>query len=153
MKKYYSIKGRIILWVLFCFLLISSSILLAQEKEISITTSSEEALKYFLEGRDKQENIALNSAAKLLDKAIEIDPDFALAYLYRADSGGDFNIQRKHLEKAVSLVDKVSEGEKHWILARKAYADSDTPKMKEHMEHLMKLYPSDKRVQSLMGNY
>ena len=153
MKKYYSIKGRIILWVLFCFLLISFSILLAQEKEISITTSSEEALKYFLEGRDKQENIALNSAAKLLDKAIEIDPDFALAYLYRADSGGGFNIQRKHLEKAVSLVDKVSEGEKHWILAIKAYADSDTPKMKEHMEHLMKLYPSDKRVQLRMGNY
>jgi len=141
------------LCVAFCLLIILSLALLAEEKEIPITTSSEEALKYFLEGRDKQENIAYNSAARLLEKAIEIDQDFALAHLYRAYSGGGFNIQRKHLENAVSLVDKVSEGEKHWILARKAYTDGDTPKMKEHMEHLMKLYPSDKRVQTLMGNY
>jgi tetratricopeptide (TPR) repeat protein len=153
MKKYYSMKGGVILGALFCFLLLGSSILLAQEKEISITTSSQEALKYFLEGRDLQENLAYASATKLLDKAIELDPDFAMAYLYRAYSGGGFNVFRENLEKAADLVDKVSDGEKHWILARKAYSDSDTPTMKEHADHLMKLYPADKRVQTLMGNY
>ena len=40
----------------------------AQTGEISITTSSNEARELFIKGRDKQENIEFESAAKLLDR-------------------------------------------------------------------------------------
>ena len=46
------------------------SALLAEEKEIPITTSSKDALKSFLEGRDKWEFAESDAAAKLFDQAI-----------------------------------------------------------------------------------
>ncbi len=112
--------------------------LLAQ-KEISITTSSEEALKLFMEGRDKKENIENNAGNALLDKAIAIDPDFAMAYIFRG--GG------KNIAKAVSLVDKVSEGEKHYILY------SHGKQRKEHLDALLKLFPQDQRVLQMAAFY
>jgi len=139
-----------ILWI---FLLIVPMNLLAQEKEVPITTSSEEALKLFLEGLDKFENIERTDVASFFDKAIQKDPNFALAYLYRAYSGGGREVLRKNLAKAVSLIDKVSEGEKHRILYVQARADGQGVKQKEHLEKLLELFPSDKRVHNFAGGY
>ena len=61
--------------------------LLAQNKEVPITTSSKEALNYFLDGRDKFDNNEFVAAASLFDKAIQTDPNFAIAYYYRAQVG------------------------------------------------------------------
>ena len=69
-------------------------------------------MNFFLDGREKFENQEIAAAASLFDKAIEKDPDFAIAYLYRAQSGGGFNVMKKNIDKAVSLEDKVSPGEK-----------------------------------------
>lgn len=145
--------GRGIVCTLFCLFLIAPLILLAEEKEIPITTSSEEALKLFLEGREKRENLQTNVAAELFDQAVEKDPEFAVAYLYRAYSGRGFEDFQKNMGKAVSLIDKVSEGEKHWILAYKANSEDNGPEMKKHLDHLLKLFPSDKRVHLLSGFY
>jgi serine/threonine protein kinase/tetratricopeptide (TPR) repeat protein len=45
-----------------------------------VTSSSEEALKCYLEGRQASQNMDMESAKKLLERAVEIDPEFALAY-------------------------------------------------------------------------
>ncbi len=89
---------------------------MAQVKEVPITTSSKEALNFFLSGRDKFENIEFAEAYAFFDKAIQLDPNFALAYLYRAQSGSGYNVFRQNLDKAISFIDKVSEGEKLLIL-------------------------------------
>src|SRR5688572_14199599 len=57
-------------------------------QEIPVTTFSKEAKKVFIQGRDKFENSEAILASELLDNAIALDPNFAMAYLLRSQSGG-----------------------------------------------------------------
>lgn len=125
--------------------------LTAQNKEVPVTTSSRDALNFFLTGREKFENQETAVAASLFDKAIEKDPSFAIAYVYRAESGGGFNVFRQNLDKAVSLADKVSPGERLEILNFQAFADGNWQKQKEYLDQLLSTFPVDKRVQVLAG--
>jgi tetratricopeptide (TPR) repeat protein len=125
----------------------------AQVKEIPITTSSREALKFFLDGRTKAEDIEVVSAASLFDKAIQKDPGFALAYLYRSQSGGGIETFRKNLDKAIGLIGKVSKGEKLLIQYYQANDAGNNEKQEEYLDQLLKMYPADKRVQVLAGNH
>jgi tetratricopeptide (TPR) repeat protein len=143
--------ASIILWILFFVLPVN---LFAQGKEIPITTSSKEALKYFIEGRDKIEDIEFITAASNFDKAISKDPGFAMAYLYRSMSGsGGAKVAQENMDKAVNLAGKVSEGEKLVILSYQAGNDGNAEKQKEYLEQLVKLFPSDKRAQLFAGTY
>jgi tetratricopeptide (TPR) repeat protein len=140
------------LFVLIVFIIVPLN-LLAQNKEVPITTSSKEALKFFLDGMDRLENSEAVAATSLFDKAIQKDPNFALAYLYRAQSGGGYNVFRQNLDKAISLAEKVSDGEKLEILYYQAYADGNGQKQKELLDKLLASFPSDKRVQLDAGQY
>ena len=53
--------------------------------KIAITTSSEEARKEFLAGRDLSEKLRITDSIAHYDKAITLDPNFALAELGRAN--------------------------------------------------------------------
>lgn len=121
--------------------------------EIPITTTSKEALLLFIDGRKNLENLKTADAAELFDKAIQKDPNFAKAYLYRSFSGGGYQIFRKNLDKAVEFIVQVSEGEKHEILYTKAYADGDGVRQKAELDTLLVLFPDDKRVHDTAGNY
>jgi Flp pilus assembly protein TadD, contains TPR repeats len=134
------------LFILVVFMIVPIT-LLAQNKEVPITTSSKEALKYFMDGRDKLESgESPAEAISLFEKAIQKDPNFAKAYLYRAQSGGGYNVFRQNLDKAVSLIGKVSEGEKLEIQYSQASADGNGQKQKEYLDQLLKAFPTDKRV-------
>ena len=128
-------------------LFLSPIVLLAQTKEMPLTTSKE-ALSLFIQGREKAEN--LQDPGNLFDLAIQKDPDFALAYLFAGRTNQEF---RANVEKAASLVDKVSPGEREWILAAKDQADGNLAGRREHLETLLKLHPEDKRAHSQMGFY
>ena len=136
-------------------LLLTPATLLAQTKtgELPITTASKPALALFLQAREKMDNLETTTAATLLDEAVQKDPSFAMAYAYRAFAGAGFNLLRQNLDKAVSLADRVSPGERHWILAQQAQLDGNLPRAKEHGDELLKLYPQDKRVAQLAGNF
>ena len=138
-----------IAWIALCILSLNA---LAQDKEVPITTSSKEAREYFIQGRDKLEKSDGDAAILLFEKAIQKDPDFATAYLWRSWSGGGYNIFRQNLDKAVSLVDKVSPGEKLVILQAQASADGNIQKQKEYLDQILESYPSDKRVQLFAAN-
>ena len=125
----------------------------AQKGEMPITTSSKEARVLFEGGRERFDNVEFDAAAPLFDQAIQKDPAFAMAYVHRAQSGGGFTVFRQNLAKAVSLIDKVSPGEQHWIRAVEAQADGNSAKQQEHLEQLVTLFPSDRRVHELVGTY
>jgi len=130
--------------------------LLAQKKkpaEVPITTSSKEALALFQQARDKWDDVEIEAAASLLDQAIQKDPSFAMAYAYRALSGGGVALSRQNLDKALGLAEKVSPGEKHWILATEAFVDGNAAKATQEIDELLKLYPQDKRVHAFAGFY
>lgn len=124
-----------------------------QQSEIPITSSSQEAMSYFMEGRYKYENIQYATAAALFDEAILNDPGFAMAYLYRARCGGGFNVTQENLKKASDLISLVTEGEKYFILFQKALDAGDHVKQKENITKLLEMYPDDKRVQFNAGLY
>jgi len=141
--------------VLIIFLLhySSSSSVNAQDYDnsIPITTKSEDALSFYQEGLYKLENLQAFTAAALFEEAIETDSSFAMAYLHRSRSGGGFIVSRENLEKAVSLIDKVSQGEKHMILFHEALADRNVNTQKEHINILLDKFPQDKRVHYFAG--
>ena len=145
MSKLNSVFG--VIFIMLCFsLLFMPFNVLAQKGEMSITTSSKEALKLFVEAHEKFVNNESEAAAELFEKAIENDPDFAMAYLHLAFSKRSLELREQYFEKAVSLADKVSDGEKTFILFVKAWDKEDRETQQKYLDQLLKLVPSDKWV-------
>lgn len=125
----------------------------ASNRGVPVTTSSPEARQLYLQAQEKADNLELPAAAKLIDQAIEKDPDFAMAYLLRANASSALPVFRENLDKAVALADKVSPGERELILASKAQADGDLAATKRHLDTVSAQFPSDKRVVILLARY
>lgn len=134
-------------------LLILGSVFAKDEGKIPITSSSEKALEDFLKGRDLSEKLRAQESREYFEKAIAEDEDFALCYVYLAptmpNNKGFFEI----FDKAVALVDKVSEGEKLWILGFQAGVNALTMKQREYYQKLVQLYPKDERALNLLATH
>jgi tetratricopeptide (TPR) repeat protein len=125
----------------------------ANNGKIPVTTSSEEARKEFLAGRDLQEKLRLTDSIAHFDKAISLDPNFALAELNRANVSPTAKEFFEHLKKAVALSDKASDGERMLIQATEAGANANPTKQKEILEKLVAAYPNDERAHFNLGGY
>jgi tetratricopeptide (TPR) repeat protein len=125
----------------------------AKNGKIPVTTSSDEARKEFLAGRDLSEKLRLTDSIAHYDKAISLDPNFALAELSRAQVSPSAKEFFEHLKKAVALSDKASEGERMLIQAAEAGANGDPTKQKEIFEKLVAAYPDDERAHFNLGGY
>ncbi len=121
--------------------------------KVPITTKSEEARKEFLAGRDFSEKLRGQESLQHFDKAIALDPEFATAELARANNAPTAKEFFEHLNKAVALADKVSEGERLLILANEAGANGAVVKQKEYLDRLLAVHPNDERVRFNLGNY
>jgi tetratricopeptide (TPR) repeat protein len=121
--------------------------------KIPVTTSSEEARKEFLQGRDLAEKLLAQDSLQHFDKALTLDPNFALAELSRANASGSAKGFFDHLKKAVALSSKVSNGEKLLILASEAGANGNAAKQKEYLEQLVAAYPRDERAHFNAGAF
>lgn len=121
--------------------------------KIPVTTASEEARKEFLQGRDLAEKLLIQDSIQHFDKAISLDPNFAIAEMNRANVSPTAVEFFDHLKKAVSLADKASNGEKLLILATEAGANANAPKQKEYLEQLEAAYPNDERAHFNLGGY
>lgn len=121
--------------------------------KISVTTSSEEARKEFLAGRDLAEKLRITDSIQHFDKAISLDPNFALAELNRANVSPTAKEFFEHLKKSVTLSDKASDGERMLIQANEAGANANLAKQKEILEKLVAAYPKDERAHFQLGGY
>jgi tetratricopeptide (TPR) repeat protein len=120
---------------------------------IPITTSSEAAKKEYLEGRDLADNLRVTDALGHFDKAIALDPAFAMAHLSRANASGTPKEFFAHLKMAVAHSGKASEGERLLILATEAGANTNPAKQKEYLEKLVATYPKDERAHFALGTF
>ena len=125
----------------------------ANDGKVPLTTKSEDARKEYLQGRDLSEKLLAQDSLQHFDKAIALDPDFATAELARANNSPTAKEFFEHLNKAVALADKASDGEKLFILANQAGANGDVPKQKDYLDKLIAAYPNDERAQFTVGNY
>lgn len=121
--------------------------------KIPVTTSSEEARKEFLQGRDMAERLLAQDSLQHFDKAISLDPNFASAELGRANASQSAKEFFDHLKKAVDLSGKASEGERLLILATQAGANGEAAKQKEQLDKLVAAHPNDERAHFQLGGY
>jgi tetratricopeptide (TPR) repeat protein len=125
----------------------------ASDGKIPITTKSEEAKNEFLAARDLADRLLAHESLQHFDRAIELDPDFALAEMARANSSPTAKEFFAHQLKASVLADKVSDGERLMILANEAGANGEVVKQKDYLEKLLAAYPKDERAQLVAGNF
>ena len=121
--------------------------------KIPITTSSDEARKAFLAGRELSEKLRLTDSLSHYDKAISLDANFAWAHLLRAQVSPTGKEFFEHLKHAVSHADKASDGERMLIQAAEAGANGNPTKQKEILERLVAAYPNDERAHFTLGGY
>jgi serine/threonine protein kinase/Tfp pilus assembly protein PilF len=112
-----------------------------------ITTSSPEAYKYYIEGRDYHNTGQGRESIQSMEKAVAIDPEFAMAYRSMAMTYSNYgydSAQKKYIQKAFELADRLSDREKFLIqgefyrMSEKTYAESFAAYNK-----LMEIYPTD----------
>ena len=83
-----------------------------------ITTDSIEAYRYYVEGMNFHERGLSSQAAPLVEKAIEIDPNFAMAYAKLAvvnNNVGLLDKRDEHAKRALSLIDRLTTRERYYI--------------------------------------
>lgn len=119
------------------------------------TTSSLEALKAFSLGHELHSRGNDFEAIPLLKRAVELDPDFALAYAelslaYRNTQ--QIGPAAEHAKKAYALAHRVSAREKFEISARYyEYATGELDKLTEVAELWEQTYPSDAIPHNLLA--
>lgn len=121
--------------------------------KIAISTKSDEARKEFLAGRDLSEKLRITDSIEHYDKAIALDPNFALAHLNRANSSPTAKEFFDHLKHALDHAAQASDGERMLIQAAEAGANGNPAKQKEVLDKLVAAYPNDERAHFTLGGY
>jgi tetratricopeptide (TPR) repeat protein len=126
------------------------------DKELAkITTASPEAYKYYAEARKNHFGIKYPEAIPLYEKAVAIDPQFAMAYrgLAAAYSNmGQLSRSRENSQKAFALSDRVSDRERYIIQVYYYYDREKTyPQAIAACNKLLELYPDDEFGNQYLG--
>lgn len=120
-----------------------------------VTTDSMEAYSYFLKGKEAFEKFYHESARELLEKAINIDPTFAMAHFYLAlvnRYAGNRKIFSELFAKALQLSKNVTEKERLWVESRYAFEiENDVEKQISILKILLSKYPKAKNVHLWLG--
>jgi serine/threonine protein kinase/tetratricopeptide (TPR) repeat protein len=124
-------------------------------KVTDVTTSSMEAYKYFLMRREEYFEYYWDEARKLFEKAVELDPTFAIAYQYLGSSYyflEDTNARDEAYNKAKTFSQNATEKERLFIDQGYArYIEGDREKRLRILEQIAKKYPKEKIVYGSMG--
>jgi len=111
-----------------------------------VTTSSLEALRAFTQGDELRERGDALAPVALYQRAIELDPNFAMAYARLGNqylTVGQADLARQNFQKAFELRERASEREKFYIAGK--YYDG-TGQLEQHIQALelyVRTYPSD----------
>lgn len=122
------------------------------DHEIPVSTSSEEALQNFNEGLALFDEGNGQKARPLFDKALELDPNFVSAQMYRAfsaNSAKDFGDQR---DKFLAMRNNANEAESIMMDYVEAGMADDDLKELEVMKQLAEKYPKSARAQVYLAN-
>lgn len=120
---------------------------------IPVTTSSEEARKLYLEGRDLAEKLRATDAKARFEKAVAADPSFALGYVGLANTAGTAKEFFEAVSRAVALGEKASPSEQLLICSLDAGAKGEPARQKDCLTKLVAAHPDDERAHNLMGAF
>lgn len=128
-----------------------------QQPIAEVTTTSMDAYNYFIKGRECQEKHYYDDARRFLEKAVQLDSTFAIAYGWLGFTSmflGDINAMNKAYEKAKSYEFRATEKEKLYIdIGYAVYIERDPKKYFSMMKHMAKKYPKEKRIHYYLSWY
>ena len=112
---------------------------------LSVTTASPEAYELYLKGVDRNRNFNTAEAIGFLNEAIELDNEFAMAYLelfFSYDTNGEYIKSRQMIEKASLLKDYISDREALIIEVNKNLGEQHNQTLADSLiEVLYQKYP------------
>lgn len=120
-----------------------------------VTTRSSAALALFSEARRLGEAYKRSLAVAGLEKAIALDPSFALARAYAAAFSDSPEVAAAHLAEASRLAaaGAVSDAERLFIEVQVADAKGDLFEKEQQLRALARLHPTDVRPAALLGEH
>ena len=127
----------------------------AQVGITDVTTSSMEAYRYFMQGMESARKFYYEDAVGFFEKAVELDPSFALAYERLAGSyswSGNIGARDEAIKKAKALSPKATDKERFYIEATYArYIERDREKQLSIMQQAAQKYPKEKDFHGWLG--
>ena len=119
------------------------------------TTPSLEALQAYSLGRKSMGNVQYDAAVPLFQRAIQLDPNFAMAYVSLGtmySNIGKTNLADENMRKAYELRERVSQREKLSIEAHYfAHSTGDLEKARQVYELWAQTYPRDEVPPTNLG--
>jgi serine/threonine protein kinase/tetratricopeptide (TPR) repeat protein len=122
-----------------------------------ITTHSLEAYQYLLKGKEALSMAAWTVARGNLEKALEIDPSFAMAYVYLAWTYFE-PLQEESLvetiKQGLTLSDGISHKGRLYLTGLNAYfVEQDVGEAVRHLDELLQKYPDEKWALHVSGDF
>jgi len=120
-----------------------------------VTTTSMEAYNLFLKGIENLEKHYYDESRQFLEKAIELDPDFAMVYLYLYSAYnrlGNTTAGNEAIEKAKALSHQATEKGRFYIESDYAFrVERNSENAIRILEQMVKKYPKEKRAHVALG--
>ena len=127
----------------------------AQKEErpalVDMTTQSQDAYRYFLEGWDALRKFYTADARVAFEKAVEVDSTFAFGY-YMLSMTGEAAQRQSMITKAVKYSSHASHLQRFYIRAQEAELARDFPREIAEFKRLIERYPQEKAAYLLLGD-
>jgi tetratricopeptide (TPR) repeat protein len=127
----------------------------AERPMADVTTSSMDAYRYYVEGRENLRKFYFNDARIAFEKAVALDPDFAMAYFNLAYANHNLeNIEARDtaIKRAKALSLRTTEKERLYIEASYALrVEKDVAKYDRILLQIAEKYPKEKEVFVSLG--
>jgi tetratricopeptide (TPR) repeat protein len=132
-----------VILIVFAILVVCSAIYALMDHR-PVTTSSAQAYKAYQKGFEYMNKLYAKEALQEFERAVDLDPQFAMAHLRAATLYWESDKKDKYEEsrqKALALIDKVKDIERLQILLAFAKIDRNEKDTEKYAAELMKRYP------------
>jgi serine/threonine protein kinase len=119
-----------------------------------VATGSLDAYTHVLRAKDLNNEGKWNDGVKELEKALEIDPNMALAWAELACAysfAGDDARSKAALTKALELKPRLTRKEQAWLEGISAWISGSGPEFRKSMEQYMKDFPDERDAHFYVG--
>ncbi len=131
-----------------------SEIQTTNQRVADTTTANLEAYQHYFQGEQYSNKYEFKEAEKEFNKAVELDPTFALAYYRLAFATSWYGGDRatKPMLKAMQYIARVPEKERYLIKAFNAHTEGNREEAIKLYQELLQLYPTEKEALFEVGD-
>ena len=135
--------------------LVTFSVIYALMDRKKVTTSSDEAYRAYLEAEELRNKLYTKEALHAFERAVELDPNFAMATAKMAWLYNEFGRKDEYLvarEKVFTLLDDIKDIEKIRIQIGFAEADGNWGDSEKYISMLMEKFPESLEAHNMLAH-